>query len=68
MIKIDTYPNIQKAASGALKMKPSSIKTCWIAQVKREKGLTRKHAHNYGKGKGAPPCPAHIKEVLKEII
>lgn len=68
MIKIDTYPNIQKAASEALKIKPSSVKTCWIAEVKREKELTRGHAHNYGKGKGAAPCPTHIKRILREII
>ena len=49
-------------------MRPSSIKTCWIAEVKREKGLTRGHAHNYGKGIGASPCPEHIKIVLKDII
>jgi len=62
------YKESQLIASEKTGLKPSSIRTCWIAEVKREKGLTRGHAHNYGKGKGAPPCPKHIKKVLREII
>ena len=65
---MNTYQEIQKKSSEKLGLRPSSIKTCWISEVKREKGLTRGHSHNYGKGIGASPCPEHIKIVLKDII
>jgi len=62
------YRDIQAMASKQLGLKPKSIKTCWIAEVKREKGLTTRRAWNAGMGKGAPPCPPHIKTVLRNII
>jgi len=42
--------------------------TCWIAEVKRQHGLTRGPAWNTGKGKGSPPCPAHIFKAIEDVL
>ena len=44
------------------------VKTCWIAEVKRELGLTAKAAWNRGQGKGAPPCPERYKEAIRRCL
>ena len=41
---------------------------CCIAEVKREHSLTRGHAWNWGMGKGAPPCPSHIREAIENVL
>ena len=45
-----------------------SVKTCWIAEVKREMGLTRGPAPNRGQGTGAPPCPKDYRVAIKRCI
>ena len=42
-----------------------TVKTCWIAEVKREMGLTTRRAWNQGQGRGAPPCPARYKDAIR---
>jgi hypothetical protein len=49
-----TYPEIQHKAARILGVRPSSVKTCWIAEAKRVRGLTRGLAPNTGQGRGAP--------------
>ena len=45
-----------------------TVKTCWIAEVKRELGLTTRVAWNRGQGRGAPPCPAVYKEEIRRRL
>ena len=45
-----------------------TVKTCWIAEVKRELGLPTREAWNRGKGKGSPPCPADLKQEIERCL
>ncbi len=46
-----------------------TVKTCWIADVKRELGLITRIAHNrINKDKVKYPCPEAIKKRLIKII
>lgn len=63
-----TYKDVQREAAKVLSVRPNSVKTCWIAEVKRELGITRGAARNSGQGKGAPPCPPKYKEVIRRIL
>ena len=45
-----------------------TVKTCWIAEVKRELGLTTRVAWNRGQGRGAPACPAVYKEKIRRCL
>ena len=45
-----------------------TVKTCWVAEVKRELGLTTRVAWNRGQGAGAPPCPARYKKAIRQCI
>ena len=45
-----------------------TVKTCWIAEVKREMGLTSRKAWNTGMGDGAPPCPLRYKDAIRACI
>jgi len=49
-------------------LSPNSIKTCWIAEVKRSLGFPMRRAWNSGRGQGAPPCPAHIRPVIERVL
>lgn len=46
------------------------IQNCWIADVKRELGLTKRIAHNHiDKNSAVKPCPAGlIRDKLRKII
>ena len=68
MTLVPTYRQLQDCASEELGVKPSSVKTCWIAQVKRELGLAGQRAPNAGRGKGAPPCPPRYRLVIERCI
>lgn len=46
---------------------PASIKTCWIAWVKREMGLTRGRAPN-NLGNLVPPPPPPVRQAIREFI
>ena len=45
-----------------------TVRSCWIAEVKRETGLTKNAAWNRGQGKGAPPCPDAYKEAIRDCL
>ena len=59
---------IQEHMSQQLGVAPGSVKTCWIAEVKRELGLTGRSAHNAGRGRGAPPCPPRYRDAIRRFI
>ena len=63
-----TYAEIQRYVSQELNVQPDSVKTCWIAEVKRELGLTKGTAPNAGQGRGAPPCPPRYRDAIKRCI
>jgi len=63
-----TYTEIQKAVAARIGVKPASVKTCWIADVKRERGETRGPAPNRGAGQGAPPCPAEYRKAIRAVL
>ena len=63
-----TYAQIQQYASRHLGVAPSSVKTCWIAEVKRSRGLTRSPAPNRGKGRGAQPCPLRYWKAIQDVL
>lgn len=63
-----TYHQLQETVAARLGILPSSVKTCWIAEVKRELGLTRGAAPNHGRGVGAPPCPERCRKAIREAI
>ena len=45
----------------------ASIRTCWIALVKRELGLTRGRAPN-NLGNLVPPPPLSVRKAIKDFI
>lgn len=63
-----TYKEIQSKYQRLYK-KPV-IQTCWIADVKRELGLTKRIAHNRkDKNSAVKPCPdGEIRTRLRRII
>ena len=63
-----TYGQVQRCASQALGVRPSSVKTCWIAEVKRGYGLTERRAPNAGQGRSAPPCPPRYRDAIRRCI
>ena len=60
-----TYKQIQVSVRQSVGV---TVKTCWIAEVKREMGLTRGPAPNRGQGEGAPPCPQHYKDAIRRCM
>ena len=63
-----TYTEIQHLVARILGVRPSSVKTCWVAEVKRELGLTRGSAPNTGRGQRAPACPPKYKEAIWRVL
>ena len=45
-----------------------TVRTCWIAEVKRELGMTNREAWNRGLGRGVPPCPDRYKEAIRYCL
>ena len=68
MVASPTYKQIQQHVSQELGVAPSSVKTCWIAEVKRELGLSSHRAPNAGQGRGAPPCPPRYRDAIRRFI
>jgi len=68
MTQVPTYKQLQNCVSEELGVMPSSVKTCWIAQVKRDLGIAGRRAPNSGQGKGAPPCPSRYRLVIERCI
>jgi len=63
-----TYRDIQADVSRNLGLSAASVKTCWIAEVKRAHGLTRGIAPNKGRGKGSLPCPRRYWEAIESSL
>jgi len=63
-----TYADIQRQVAGILGVRPGSVRDCWIADVKREWGQTRGPAHNRGKGRRAPSCPAIYRQAIRRVL
>ncbi len=45
-----------------------SVKSCWIAHIKRDHGKTLRRAHNRGRGQAKYLCPPSIYPKLKSIM
>ena len=45
-----------------------TVKTCWIADVKRKHGKTTHQAHNRSSSKPKYPCPADVYPNLEKIL
>jgi hypothetical protein len=43
-------------------------RSCWIAEVMREYGLTKRTAWNTGKGKGSPECPEKYHQAIEKAL
>ena len=61
-------PTYKQVAECVRRRTGRTVKTCWIAEVKCELGMTRGPAHNRGQGIGAPPCPARYREAIRACI
>ena len=64
-ITMPTYKQIQECVQ---RQTGRTVKTCWIAEAKRELGFQMRKAPNRGQGIGAPPCPSHYKEAIRHCI
>jgi hypothetical protein len=42
--------------------------TCWVAEVLRAHGLTKRIAWNRGQGMGAPPCPPQTFKAIEDVL
>ena len=60
-----TYAEIQAVYC---KLYGTTVKTCWIAEVKRKYGKTTRRAWNSGTGGGAPPCPEDVFRRLEKVM
>jgi len=63
-----TYAEIQRQVAGILGVPPGSVRGCWIADVKRERGDLRGPAPNRGKGRRAPSCPATYRQAISRVL
>ena len=61
-------PTYKEIAACVRRRTGRTVKTCWIAEVKREMGLTTRTAWNRGQGAGAPPCPPQYKEAIRNCL
>ena len=62
---VPTYQQITECVLGHT---GRTVRTCWVAEVKRELGLTTRVAWNRGQGRGAPPCPEPDKEAIRHCL
>lgn len=60
-----TYKQIQDCYK---KHFQQTIKTCWIADVKRQLGLPVRNAHNRKTATIINKCPSHLVNQVKQII
>ena len=58
-----TYKEIIECVKG-LDHRGRTVKTCWIAEVKRKLGLTKRVAWNRGRGKGSQRCPEDLRQLI----
>lgn len=45
-----------------------TVRTCWIADIKEEHGLTRGPAHNRGKSGKSYPCPPRFRPLIEDAL
>lgn len=45
-----------------------TVKTCWIADIKRKFGTTTHEAWNRQAGEPSNPCPADVRDKLEPIL
>ncbi len=57
-----------KAQAAYLKQHGRTVKTCWIAHIKRDHNATTRRASNRGSGKVKHPCPPEIYPKLEKIL
>ena len=43
-------------------------RSCYIAEVLRQYGLTRRASWNSGKGRGSPQCPGKQFKAIEEVL
>ena len=60
-----TYKEIQECYKHHFN---STIKSCWIADVKRQLGLPVRKAHNRKTSTITNKCPAHLIKQVAQII
>ncbi len=63
-----TYLDIKQRVAHILGVRPGSVRDCWIADVKRERGEIRGPAPNRGRGRHAPSCPATIRQAIRRVL
>jgi hypothetical protein len=63
-----TYAEIQHQVAVILGVRPGSVRDCWIADVKRERGEIRGPAANRGRGRRAPSCPAIYRQAIRRVL
>ena len=61
-------PTYNQIAECVRRLTGRTVRTCWIAEVKRELGLTTRTAWNRGRGTSAPPCPSRYKKVIRHCV
>ena len=60
-----TYKEIQSAYKSKY---GKTVKTCWIADIKRKHGATNRAAHNRISDDPKYPCPSNIEPQLTELM
>ena len=68
MSSMPTYKEIQECASQELGIQPSSVKTCCIAKVKREMGLTERSSWNSSPNRDTLRCPPCYFDAIGRCI
>jgi hypothetical protein len=63
-----SYVDIRRQVAVILGVRPGSVRDCWVADVKRERGETRGPAVNRGKGRAAPSCPALYRQAIRRVL
>jgi hypothetical protein len=63
-----TYTDIKQQVAVIIGVQPGSVRDCWIADVKRERGELRGPAPNRGKGRRAPTCPASYRQAIRQVL
>ena len=61
-------PTYQQIVECVRRRTGRTVRTCCVAEVKRELGLTTRVAWNRGHGRGAPPCPEVHKEAIRHCL
>ena len=63
-----TYADIQQQVAVILGVRPGSVRDCWIADVKRERGEIRGPAPNRGRGRQGSVLPSHLRQAIRRVL